>query len=128
MTGRFASASWLKTGRGHFMKTLLLLLVCTACFTERSTVVAQCKADSTLRSQEPSTFAAPEYTRQIQLARRAALRIYDQEMRGNLDSAIKDKLARPPGISVAVTVDNKLVWAEGFGFADVEQCVPVVPK
>lgn len=30
-----------------------------------------------------------------------------------------------PGASVAVSVDGKLVWSEGFGLADVEQGVPV---
>jgi serine beta-lactamase-like protein LACTB len=32
-----------------------------------------------------------------------------------------------PGVSVAVGVDGKLVWAEGFGWADLEQRVPVTP-
>jgi serine beta-lactamase-like protein LACTB len=32
-----------------------------------------------------------------------------------------------PGLSVAVTVDGELVWAEGFGFADVERRAPVTP-
>jgi hypothetical protein len=27
-----------------------------------------------------------------------------------------------PGISIAVAVDGEVVWAEGFGFADIEQC------
>jgi CubicO group peptidase (beta-lactamase class C family) len=31
-------------------------------------------------------------------------------------------------MSVAVAVDGKLVWAEGFGLADLEQCVPATPK
>jgi serine beta-lactamase-like protein LACTB, mitochondrial len=31
-------------------------------------------------------------------------------------------------MSVAVAVDGELVWAEGFGVADLEQCVPVTPK
>ena len=29
--------------------------------------------------------------------------------------------------ALAVALDGKLVWAEGFGFADIEQCVPVTP-
>ena len=33
-----------------------------------------------------------------------------------------------PGLSVAVGVDGALVWAEGFGYADVEQRTPVRPK
>lgn len=32
-----------------------------------------------------------------------------------------------PGISVAVGVGGDIVWAEGFGWADVENKVPVVP-
>lgn len=30
-----------------------------------------------------------------------------------------------PGVQVAVAVDGKLVWSEGFGYADVERQVPV---
>ena len=32
-----------------------------------------------------------------------------------------------PGLSVAVGVDGEIVWAEGFGWADIEQRVPVGP-
>lgn len=32
-----------------------------------------------------------------------------------------------PGASVAVGLDGELVWAEGFGWADLEQRVPVTP-
>ena len=32
-----------------------------------------------------------------------------------------------PGLSVAVGVDGELVWAEGFGWADLEQRTPVKP-
>jgi len=32
-----------------------------------------------------------------------------------------------PGLSVAVTVDGESVWAEGFGWADVERRAPVTP-
>jgi CubicO group peptidase (beta-lactamase class C family) len=32
-----------------------------------------------------------------------------------------------PGISVAVGVDGEIVWAEGFGWADLEKRVPVAP-
>ena len=32
-----------------------------------------------------------------------------------------------PGLSVAVAVDGDLVWAEGFGFADIESKAPVTP-
>jgi len=32
-----------------------------------------------------------------------------------------------PGISVAVGVDGEIVWAEGFGFANLENSIPVTP-
>ncbi len=34
---------------------------------------------------------------------------------------------RLPGLSLAVAVDGKLVWAEGFGYADLETRVEVTP-
>ena len=33
-----------------------------------------------------------------------------------------------PGLSVAVGVDDDIVWAEGFGWADLEKRVPVTPN
>ena len=33
-----------------------------------------------------------------------------------------------PGVSVAVAVDGVVVWEEGYGFADMEQRVPVTPQ
>lgn len=33
-----------------------------------------------------------------------------------------------PGLSVAVGARNDIVWAEGFGFADIEKRVPVTPS
>jgi len=33
-----------------------------------------------------------------------------------------------PGLSVAVGVDNDIVWAEGFGWADLENQVPAAPE
>jgi serine beta-lactamase-like protein LACTB, mitochondrial len=33
-----------------------------------------------------------------------------------------------PGVSVAVAKDGVIVWSEGFGFADLEQRVPVWPS
>jgi serine beta-lactamase-like protein LACTB len=36
--------------------------------------------------------------------------------------------ARVPGLGVAVAVDGKVVWAEGFGLADLERGVPVTRR
>lgn len=33
-----------------------------------------------------------------------------------------------PGATIAVSIDGKIVWAEGFGLADVENRVPVLPS
>jgi len=33
-----------------------------------------------------------------------------------------------PGLSLAVAVDGKIVWAEGFGYASVERRAPVTPS
>ncbi len=33
-----------------------------------------------------------------------------------------------PGVSVAVAIDGGIVWAEGFGWADIEQKTPVTPR
>jgi hypothetical protein len=84
----------------------------------------QCTDSAIQQSQKQTLIAAPEYAKQIGLARRATLEIYDHGFLGNSDSAINHKVGRPPGMSVAVGVDGKLVWAEGFGLADLEQCVP----
>lgn len=35
--------------------------------------------------------------------------------------------AQIPGLSVTVSVNGKSVWSEGFGYADIEQKVPVYP-
>lgn len=42
---------------------------------------------------------------------------------------LRDSLVRSgmPGLSVAVAVDGMIVWSEGFGWADVENRVPVEP-
>src|SRR5262245_651478 len=40
----------------------------------------------------------------------------------------KELLARGiPGLAVAVAVDGKIVYSEGFGYADLEERVPVWP-
>jgi serine beta-lactamase-like protein LACTB len=33
-----------------------------------------------------------------------------------------------PGLSIAVSVNDKIVWSEGFGFADLESNVPATPN
>src|ERR1700688_177477 len=107
---------------------LLTWVFCLAVASTTRVGVAQCTDSVIQRLQKQTVIAAPEYSRQIQLARQAALEIYDHGFLGNSDSAINHKVGRPPGMSVAVAVDGKVMWAEGFGLADLEQCVPVTPK
>ena len=46
----------------------------------------------------------------------------------NANRQAKEWIARGiPGISLAVAVDGKIVYSEGFGYADLEQRVPVWP-
>src|SRR5919107_1868174 len=35
---------------------------------------------------------------------------------------------RIPGMSVGIVKDQKLVWAKGFGYADVEKKIPATPR
>lgn len=44
--------------------------------------------------------------------------------------AIEKEMAehRLPGVSVAVAIDGKIVWSEGFGMADLENKLPVTTK
>ena len=64
----------------------------------------------------PSRAAAPpaeRYSRAVEETRRLARSLVVDE---NL-----------PGLSLAVAVDGKIAWAEGFGWADVERRTPVTP-
>ena len=108
-----------------------VLLTCTASLAIAfipQVAITQCRNAAIQESEKQTLIADPEYSKQIQVARRAALEIYDHGFLGNSGSAINNKVGRPPGMSIAVAVDGKVVWAEGFGFADLEQCVPVSPK
>jgi serine beta-lactamase-like protein LACTB, mitochondrial len=108
-----------------------VVLNLTVCFSVVSTSqvgISQCRDAPIQEAERQTLIAAPEYSKQIELARRAALEIYDHGFLGNSSSTINNKVGRPPGMSIAVAVDGKLVWAEGFGLADLEQCVAVTPK
>lgn len=86
-----------------------------------------CPEEAAVLTRRHTALAAPENAKQIEIARHAAQEIYDHGFIGNSGSAINNKSGRPPGMAVAVAVNGKLVWAEGFGFADLEQCVPATP-
>ncbi|MDP1570055.1 MAG: serine hydrolase domain-containing protein [Vicinamibacterales bacterium] len=65
----------------------------------------------------PSRAAAPpaaRWARAVEASRRLA------------DTAVVD--GNLPGVSVAVGVGGEIVWAEGVGWADLEQRIPMTPK
>jgi serine beta-lactamase-like protein LACTB, mitochondrial len=46
-----------------------------------------------------------------------------------IDSAVAAEMRREriPGLSVAIATNNQLRWERGYGFADLEACVPATP-
>lgn len=46
-----------------------------------------------------------------------------------IDSAVAAEMRREhiPGLSIAVVTDDQLRWERGYGFADLEACVPATP-
>lgn len=77
---------------------------------------------STIDASNPIRTA--DYSKAIEEARKIARGIYEQGAPGLYDG-MKGHTARPAGLSVAVAIDGQIVWSEGFGFADLEQQVPV---
>jgi len=89
-------------------------------------LASDCAQAVSQQAELGATVAAKQFSRQIHLARQAALRVYERGL--PLADGSSLQIGRPPGLSVAVAVDGEVVWAEGFGFADLEQCVPVTAK
>ncbi|HLA13240.1 MAG TPA: serine hydrolase [Pyrinomonadaceae bacterium] len=60
-----------------------------------------------------------------QLARASPEGSYDEAIRASR-SAVQEMMQKGavPGVGVAVAVDGNVVWAKGFGVADIEQRVP----
>jgi serine beta-lactamase-like protein LACTB len=55
-------------------------------------------------------------------------RSYSQAIKLSRDSVLQFmKRSHVAGAAVTVSIDGKVVWSEGFGFADLEQRVPVDP-
>lgn len=65
-----------------------------------------------VHAQDKSRFEDPAHVRTIANARQ-----YVDSLRVSL---------RIPGLSVSVSVDDQLIWSEGFGYADVENQEPVL--
>lgn len=78
--------------------------------------------------QETDRIVSQAYLTEIEKAR-AEVRMmceWGHQASGNTTSLDGKARPCPPGVSVAVAINGAIVWAEGFGLADVEQTVPVV--
>ena len=73
-----------------------------------------------LLGQEPAVHEAPRYAAAVDLR-------YGKAIAG-ARALVHAQMDDLPGLSVAVGVDGRIVWAEGFGWADIEQRVPVRPS
>ena len=109
-----------------FRKRSLLPLLLGASLWAHPLLASDCAQDVSQHAELGAAVAAKQFSRQIQIARQAALQVYEQGL--PLATGSPTQIGRPPGLSVAVAVNGEVVWAEGFGFADLEQCVPVTPK
>ncbi len=70
---------------------------------------------------------AGEFQQQIAEAQKLAQTIYDEGLPAN-SKELKGKKLRPTGFSVAVAVNGRIVWAQSYGYADLEQKVPVTAE
>jgi serine beta-lactamase-like protein LACTB, mitochondrial len=109
-----------------FCKGFLLPLALGASLWTHLSLASDCAQTVSQQAGSGATVAAKQFSRQIQMARQAALRVYEQGL--PLVAGSSRQIGRPPGLSLAVAVNGEVVWAEGFGFADLEQCVPVTAK
>jgi len=57
----------------------------------------------------------------------APARGQDSDAVARAREAVRARLDSIPGIAVAVARDGRIIWSEGFGWADLEQRVPVTP-
>ncbi|MEW6207335.1 MAG: serine hydrolase domain-containing protein [Acidobacteriota bacterium] len=87
------------------MKKLLLSVIASIMIAHTAGLSAQNSVAGS-DGQSPS-----RYEQAIRMGREMATRLISQ--------------TGAPGLSVAVAVDGSLVWSEGFGFADMENRVPV---
>jgi hypothetical protein len=81
---------------------VLNLALCIGVVSKSQVGMSQCTDAAIQESEKQTLIAVPKYSKQIQLARQAALEIYDHGFLGNSGSAINNKVCRPPGMSIAV--------------------------
>jgi CubicO group peptidase (beta-lactamase class C family) len=80
-----------------------------------------------LLQQATAPATATEYSAEIEQAKKIAQRIYEEGLEAGAKK-LQGKKIRPTGFAVAVAVNGKLVWTEGYGKADLEQNVAVTPS
>ena len=81
------------------------------------------QAQAVQQKLAPSQDFQPE----IEQARKLAQKIYDEGLEPG-GKELKGKRFKPSGFAVAVAVNGKVIWTQGYGFADLEQKVPVTPE
>ena len=72
----------------------------------------------------PSSAPTADYSQEIAKAQAIAQRIYDEGLEAGAKE-LQGKKLRPTGFAVAVAVNGKVIWTQGYGKADLEQNVPV---
>src|SRR5690625_2187956 len=94
----------------HFRHGLTSRLVGTAILACCATLACQVRAQDAVRAESPTVAA---HQQAVDQARKLAHELVDTH---NL-----------PGLSVAVGLGDGVVWAQGFGWANIEEQVPVSP-
>ena len=76
--------------------------------------------------QAPRTKTSPgqDDSNAIAAAHHIALTAYERGLPAPTDPPFHGERVRPPALSVAIAVHGRIVYAEAFGFADLEQRVP----
>src|ERR1700722_4609159 len=104
------------------------LTVCFGVVSTSQVGISECRDAPIQESQRQTLIAAPEYSKQIQLARQAALEIYDHGFLGNSGSAINNKVGSTAGNVYCSGSRWQACLGGGIWPADLEQCVPVTRK
>lgn len=112
------------------MKRLSLIVFVFACALQAQQIsgpqhqlqVSAAPQQATRAAAAPADNYAPE----IEQAKKIAQQIYDEGLKANA-TELKGKKIRPTGFAVAVAVKGRVLWTQGYGYADLEQHVPVTP-
>jgi hypothetical protein len=84
----FTSKMQAKSAFCHTFRVTCCLFTCVSVTFESAKCNAQCFEEALQHLQQQTRIANPKYSKQIELARNAAVEIFQHEMRGNSSSAI----------------------------------------